>query len=105
MRLRKKGNTKWSHARVILTVLSALIVCALLFIGCSSTGACVGTNSDLSFVTDKCKNNFSKDECEEHDADEVNGQDWDWNRGDECEDLGFTVECTSGIFTRPGECS
>ncbi len=96
MRLRKKDGSKWSHARVMIAVLSSLIVCALLFISCSSTGACVGTGG----IVDECKEDWDKDECQEWDDLEVNDANWSWHRGDSCDDRGYSVKCPDGSFVK-----
>jgi len=53
--------------------------------GCSSTGACEGT--DGVFGHSYCYDDWTEDECDDYDAQQVNGANWTFHSGDTCADL------------------
>lgn len=102
------GHTtwRWTTGRKLLAVLGILALFFVLFAGsCDDSGACVGTDSDID-TGDVCKNDWSKEDCDNFQNDNVNGQTWSFNEGTSCEDLGYTVQCSgeAGTYRRPGEC-
>ena len=73
-----------------------LLGCALLLTSCAgSSGACVGESSPGN---GRCKDGWEREECEAWDEDEVNGSDWTFHAGEDCQDLGYTERCVDGSY-------
>jgi hypothetical protein len=85
----------------ILFSLVTLPAAALVSCG-SGTGACVGSGGLLA--SPECKEDWDEAECEDWDAQEVNGASWTFHGGDTCDDLGYTEMCSDGSYRRPGAC-
>jgi hypothetical protein len=81
--------------RVALLLASFLTTAVVVPLwGCGNQlGACVGTGG----IVDECKEGWTRDECEDWDAQEVNDASWSWH-SKSCEKLGYTVECADGSF-------
>ena len=58
-------------------------------------GACVG---ESSLGNGLCEDGWAESECDEWDADEINGSSWTFKSGESCEDLGYTYECSDGSY-------
>jgi hypothetical protein len=81
----KEGNMK-----VITLFIVGFLFSILLFAACSGTGACVSDVVEFtSFLRVYCYDDFSKDECEDYDAQNINGANWTFYRGDTCDDRGL----------------
>lgn len=102
MRLEAMAISIRLGAKNVLLRPFAFVVCALLFSGCSSTGACVGTGGVL--LSPDCKEAWTQDECQAFADQGVNGATWTFNSGNSCLDLGFTEQCADGSFRQPGAC-
>ena len=73
-----------------------VFACSLLAVSCGgSGGACVGESSPGNGL---CKDGWSQEECEDWDADEVNGSSWTFHAGEGCEELGYTHTCEDGSY-------
>lgn len=77
--------------RKLRTLLSVTGVTCLLFLSTNceklgSTGVCTGYSAEYNSTY--CKDGWTKDECEEWDALEVNGVSWTFHRGQTCDDRG-----------------
>jgi hypothetical protein len=69
-------------------VLSIVVSVALLFASaCAPLGACEGYSDILG--SSYCYDDWTEDECDDYDAEEVNGADWSFHPGDTCADLGI----------------
>lgn len=102
MQWRKRGGQNRSHTKVVfISFLCILAVCTFLFSSCSDTGACVGSGGVL--LSPECKEGWSKEECDQWDAEEINGANWNYYGGS-CADQGYTEECSDGSFRLPGQC-
>lgn len=78
-----------------------LMVSATISAACGGrVGSCVGTGG----VIDSCKEEWTEDECDDWDAQEVNGSTWTWNRKP-CDDLGYTATCPDGTHLLPADAS
>lgn len=77
--------------KVLITLfIVGFLFSILLFAACSGTGACVSDVRDLySGSVVYCYDDFSKDECEDYDAQELNTVGWTFYRGDTCDDRGL----------------
>ena len=54
----------------------------------SAVGSCVSSGG----IVDTCKPDWTREECEEWDAEGINDADWTFSRKD-CDERGFTVKC------------
>lgn len=67
-----------------------LSVAALGLAGCGSgPGACVGIGSFTGNIY--CYNDWDEADCEDHDANEVNGASWRFHEGKACSELGYSA--------------
>lgn len=90
---------KWRIGVVLVSVFGFFGVAVLS--GCSGGGACVGTGG----IVDECKEDWTQGECEDWDAQGVNGANWTYHPAQLCSDLGYTVQCADGSWvTRAGDC-
>ena len=67
--------------------------------GCGgSGGACSGESSPGKGV---CYDDWDQSDCDQNQEDEVNGSDWTFHSGEQCEDLGYTYDCDDGFRDNP----
>ncbi|MEZ4319848.1 MAG: hypothetical protein R3F61_20220 [Myxococcota bacterium] len=66
--------------------MSVVAVCAALG-GCGGTGVCAGYSS--LFDEEYCHDDWTRAECEDWDAQEINGAQWTFHSGQTCADRGF----------------
>ena len=71
----------------------AAIIAAIFASGCGGVGACVGAGG----IVDVCKEDWTREECDEWDAEGVNGSSWSWQAGS-CESAGFSAQCEDGTW-------
>jgi hypothetical protein len=79
--------------KLVITLCTVgVLLSILIFASCSGTGACVSDVVEFQFISDKvyCYDDFSKDECEDYTAQQINGASWTYYRGDTCDDRGLT---------------
>ena len=62
----------------------------LLLSGCSFSGACVSTGGS----PEECKQDWDKSDCDDFNANNVNGGTWTFYPGQTCEDRGFSTPCS-----------
>ena len=68
-------------------------------VGCGgSGGACAGESSPGKGV---CYDNWDQSDCDRNQEDEVNGADWTFHSGEQCEDIGYTYDCSDGYRDHP----
>ena len=99
---RKSDITRRKY-RTIYVIVIVIVFGALTLSSCSGTGACVGSGGGI-LLSPVCKDDWSKSECQEWDAEEVNGANWDFHGGKSCESLGYTDRCSDGSYRLPGDC-
>jgi hypothetical protein len=89
--------------RTIFLSIAVAALGATAVIACGSgAGACVGTGGLLASPV--CKEDWDEAECDDWDAQEINGASWSFNGGDSCTDLGYTEKCSDGSYRRSGAC-
>ena len=66
--------------------------------GCGTGGVCIGTGG----IIDVCKEDWTRAECNEWDAMQVNGANWNYSSGS-CEGRGYTVQCSDGSYVLPSD--
>ena len=78
--------------RTTLLVMTLLVgLCGIAACG-SGVGACVSDPVELQFSSHVyCYEGWDTSECEEQDAEEVNGAGWSFHEGQDCSDLGLQV--------------
>ncbi len=84
-------------------ILFIIVLCSLILSSCSSTGTCVGLGGDV-LLSPVCKDDWTRAECGEWDAEEINDASWKFNGGKTCEGLGYIDRCSDGSFRLPGGC-
>jgi hypothetical protein len=92
------------RSRLVFLLLLVLLIGTLILGACGGgTGACVGSGGDV-LLSPVCKPDWSRAECQEWDAEGINGANWDYFGGDSCEGLGYTDRCSDGSYRYPGDC-
>lgn len=64
-------------------IVTALLALGLLLLaGCESLGACEGYSSILNKTY--CYDDYTEEECDDYDSQEVNGANWNFYPGETC---------------------
>ena len=80
---RGRGPVRASWLACAVTIAALSFAC----IGCNPLGACEGTSGILG--TTYCYDDWTEDECDDYDAEEVNDARWNFHAGETCSDLGL----------------
>lgn len=67
----------------------------LLLSACSFSGACVSTGGS----PEECKQDWDQADCDDFDANNVNGATWTFYPGQTCADRGFTSTCSADPYS------
>jgi hypothetical protein len=103
MQTEQRSEKTYSQINLSSIVLLLIMLALLTLSGCSSTGTCVGSGGNV-LLSPVCKDDWTRAECGEWDAEEINGAQWKYNGGKTCEGLGYTDRCSDGSFRLPGGC-
>jgi hypothetical protein len=74
---------------------------AIVLTACGGSGLCEGTGG----IIDECYEGWTQAECDDWDAEEVNGSDWVWHSSGSCEGYGYVVECEDVWVTSSEDCA
>ena len=88
-------------AKTTIAVAAALIFTTLAACG-GGVGVCIGSGGALS--SPECKENWTKEECDDWDAQGINGADWTFNSSNSCSAQGYPEECSDGSWRQSGAC-
>ena len=70
----------------IMCIICFLFI-VMLFSACARTGACVSSEVEYTYgFRVYCYNDWSRDECDDNDAQNVNGASWTFYAGQTCDD-------------------
>jgi len=103
MQIEQRSVKSKSQVNQSAIVLLVIMLASLMLSSCSGTGTCVGSGGDV-LLSPVCKDGWTKGECGEWDAEEINGAQWNYRGGKTCEGLGYTDLCSDGSFRLPGGC-
>ena len=83
-----------SRSSLLLSLMSVAAL-VLLVPACGGTGSCVASGG----IVDECKQDWTKEECDDWTRQGVNGSKWTFG-SKSCEELGFSVRCADGSYAR-----